>query len=397
LRVSEEKTIDRTELRLLDDLAVEQLPPPQWLIEDLVVTESLVLLFGEPEIGKTFLALALAMAVATGESWAGRRVKRGTVVYVAAEGAAGIGVRVRAAKLVRQIAGKVGIYFVDGPLHLIDRDRSNGDLKNVQRLIDKIRHLNPVFVVVDTLARCMLGADEDSARDMGLLIDAVDRIRRTLGCTVLLLHHPVKRKNANIERGSGALRGAVDTVIRMARQSGRRIIECLKQKDAEHFRPIGLTVKIVDLGSNVTSCVVVPDGPEPEVSTGCLPTSKLTANQRTALEALSQCPSGMSTLSEWRESVGAKERTFHRTVKSLTRLGDVSSVPGKRGTYRLSGRAAATATPLESDGQGSLPDPSAAATATLPLGVAGPREAAPRRTFASFSPADVAESNETAA
>jgi RecA-family ATPase len=46
-----------------------------------------------------------------------------------------------------------------------------------------------VLVVIDTLARCMVGADENSARDMGEAIDALDRLRRAAGSCVLPVHH----------------------------------------------------------------------------------------------------------------------------------------------------------------------------------------------------------------
>jgi hypothetical protein len=32
------------------------------------------------------------------------------------------------------------------------------------------------FIILDTLARCMVGADEDSAKDCGIVVDALTRL-----------------------------------------------------------------------------------------------------------------------------------------------------------------------------------------------------------------------------
>lgn len=45
------------------------MPPPNWLINDWLPTNSLVLIYGEPASGKTFVALGMAGAIATGIEW----------------------------------------------------------------------------------------------------------------------------------------------------------------------------------------------------------------------------------------------------------------------------------------------------------------------------------------
>jgi RecA-family ATPase len=68
-----------------------------------------------------------------------------------------------------------------------------------------------VLAVVDTLARCFVGGEENSARDMGRFVAAADRLRTATGAAALLLHH-VSRHGGAI-RGSTALPGALDTGI----------------------------------------------------------------------------------------------------------------------------------------------------------------------------------------
>jgi hypothetical protein len=69
---------------------IADLPPPEWLIEDLVPEDGLVVLYGEPRAGKSFVALAWGLSVATGTPWLGHEVQSGEVVYIYAEGLRGL-------------------------------------------------------------------------------------------------------------------------------------------------------------------------------------------------------------------------------------------------------------------------------------------------------------------
>ena len=83
----------------------------------------------------------------------------------------------------------------------------------VEALCALIDHYGYGFVVLDTLARCMVGADENSAKDCGVVVDALGQLRR---CTpgglgvVLGVHHA--GKDGKTLRGSSAFEGGADTV-----------------------------------------------------------------------------------------------------------------------------------------------------------------------------------------
>lgn len=57
-----------------------------WLIKRTLPQKGVALIYGHPSSGKSFLALDIAMHVALGWDWNGLRVRKGLVVYVAAEG-----------------------------------------------------------------------------------------------------------------------------------------------------------------------------------------------------------------------------------------------------------------------------------------------------------------------
>ena len=72
-------------------------PDPVWLVRDVLPEGGLVTLYGQSGGGKTFVALDLALRIATGMNWWGKRsVQQGLVAYIAGEGVGGLKNRIRA-------------------------------------------------------------------------------------------------------------------------------------------------------------------------------------------------------------------------------------------------------------------------------------------------------------
>jgi len=165
----------------------------------------------------------------------------------------------------------------------------------------------------------MIGADENSARDMGLAIAAVRAIITALGCAVLLVHHT--GKNAVSERGSSALRGNADSMIRVSSYDDLLLIENTKAKDFEPFERQYMLLKPVHVGAD-TSLVPVPcnrlDGDRRTFS-------RLQRDLITTLR-LETCLNGV-TLRELAELTSAPLSTLHRAVSKLIKGGYVQRCP----------------------------------------------------------------------
>jgi len=82
------------------------------------------------------------------------------------------------------------------------------------------------MIVIDTLARCFGGNDENDARDMGAFVEGCYEIKRKAGATVLVVHHSGKDE-AKGARGSSSFRMGLDAE-RIA-----FILTCTKMMDAE--------------------------------------------------------------------------------------------------------------------------------------------------------------------
>ena len=225
---------------------------------------------GPPGEGKTFVAVEMAMAVATGQECLGRRTKAGAVLYIAAEGATGMRDRVEAwlthNGLVTAPEGDLPpVWFVTQPIQLQNE-------QPVFALEEWLKGLpvRPALIVIDTLAQCFGDGDENSATDMGRFVGNARRLQRSSGAAVVIIHHTTKttnRRGQPRERGSGALHGAVDVMIFVSKKGDEITLENRKQKDAEPFTNFKARLVRVPLGEGkdgrlLGSCVL-HDGGKP--------------------------------------------------------------------------------------------------------------------------------------
>lgn len=206
------------------------LPDPAWLIEG-VIPEGLGVIYGGAGTFKSFIAKSMAGCVATGRPWHGRSVNPGYVVYIAGEGRAGLKARVRAWWEVSGRPDMSRMRWLPEAINL--RDRSV-----IQRLRTTIATLpeRPKLIVVDTMARTLPGGDENSSKDVGEFVAAIDGLCRTR----LVVHHT--GHDPSRERGSSALRGAADLMLKIERdrKSPRVRLVCDKMKDAPEWPELTL-------------------------------------------------------------------------------------------------------------------------------------------------------------
>lgn len=249
------------EVEAFDVFAKEPLPEPQWLIESVMERDSLAVLWGASGSGKSFVALDMALCIATGTRWLEKYpTTQGPVFYAAAEGGRGMRRRGRAWAKRHGFASIPDMYFY--PAAPLIRDP-----KFLEEFLKMVKKTNPALVVIDTLARSFTG-DENSAADMNEWIKAAVRIQNETGACVLIIHHTakaLKKGSKPTERGSGALRGALDTSIYVSRdEMGQVLIQNPKQKDGPEFEDITVGLEEVVLREamdgkpKMTSLVVVP-------------------------------------------------------------------------------------------------------------------------------------------
>lgn len=249
-------------------------PSYEYLIKGVLTKGEQSMLLGESQSGKSFLAIDMAMAVARGIDWFGRKSKRGGVIYQAGESA--VGVRRRRFPA---YAKHHGVEREPLPIVLLERpvDLFNSD-EQMEMFIEECLYWSRSFpvplelIVIDTFNKATPGANENDGKDMGMVLARCDKIRAATGAHVMLVHH--LNSGGTKARGHTSLFANVENVVTVrkvidSRDSDKRQIRewvLSKQKDGEDGVGQKFVLPLVELGfdadgDKITSCVIgTPSG-----------------------------------------------------------------------------------------------------------------------------------------
>jgi AAA domain-containing protein len=235
--------------RMLTPAQLRDRPAPAWLIEGLLTCDSASWLIAAPGSYKSFVALDWAGHVGVGRDWMGRAVAAGGVVYVVAEGAAGMGPRIRAWEQ-RNGPMPPEVLFLPMPVQIGRED-------HWAALVEACRRLRPALILLDTQARITVGLDENDNTAMGEVVEAIERLRGATGACVLVVHHT--GRSGRHARGASAIDGAQDTELRLTRTADRRVVlEIDKSKHAADDVRVELELFLCELDGGGSSLVVGP-------------------------------------------------------------------------------------------------------------------------------------------
>jgi hypothetical protein len=246
----------RFELIPFDKISLDS--TPRYLVKGLIPRTGLTIIWGPPKCGKSFFAFDLAMHIALGWDYCGRRVRQGPVVYCAPEGAEGFRARIEAFRQAKmaEASGSVPFHLVASPMTLA---------KDHTALIAATRAAHgqtmPAAIFIDTLNRSIGGSESDD-RDMAAYVHAADAIRDAFKCAVIIVHHC--GIDATRPRGHTSLTGAADAQLAVKRDAGDNIIIGVEyMKDGPVGEELALRLEAIEVGKDsdgdpITSCVVVP-------------------------------------------------------------------------------------------------------------------------------------------
>jgi hypothetical protein len=253
-----EKVIElhtRRRFKLISWDALKPRQGPNYLVKGLIPRTGLVVVWGPPKCGKSFWTFDCMMHVVLGWQYREHRVRQGSVVYCAFEGADGFNARAEAFRRQHGVEILAPFYLVPATLDLFQDHRE---------LINDIRaQLSdpPAAVVLDTLNRSLVGS-ESSDEDMAKYVKAADIIRGTFGCVVIIVHHC--GIDATRPRGHTSLTGAADAQLAVKRDEQNNVVVTVQwMKDGPEGEVLRSHLGLVELGADddgdaITSCVVEP-------------------------------------------------------------------------------------------------------------------------------------------
>lgn len=306
--------IQRFEITDLDDIDPGKEPP--WLIKHLMPATGLAVIYGLPKSGKSFLIADAVFNVAMARSWAMRETLGGSVAYCAGEGVTGFKRRLAAFREHYGVEGK-GIPFGLIPLAPNLGREDGDDLKIIATLNDWLINKPPLrAIVIDTLSRSMRGADENTAKDMGVFVDNCERIGREFNCVVIVVHHAGKEAERGA-RGSIALPAAADVMWYVEKGEVSNQATIVSMKDGEDG--IYWRFKLVPFEgaqqSAANSCVVeILDEPEQAQQSAAKRSKKLKDSQSLLLDILRSAVPEAGELIKGDLSVPHNQQVIWRTT-----------------------------------------------------------------------------------
>ena len=224
-----------TLLNYYDYNTIKDVPEITWIVQDIIPNNGLIIVYGSPGSGKTFIVIDVCLHIINHMKWFNNAVNdAGVVVYLIGEGIYGIKKRLDSWSSYHNINSDNLIFFIPISSINIWEEKNINRLRKTLTAFMESTGKKIVMIVVDTLARAATGLDENSSRDMGMFLRNFEVIKEHFECSILFIHHKGKDESRGM-RGSSSLLGAADTCIDIRKEHDNSItIKIEKQKDGEN-------------------------------------------------------------------------------------------------------------------------------------------------------------------
>lgn len=223
-------------------------PDIDWLVRDLIQRGANGFICAPPKVGKSWLAVDLALSLALGLPWIGFDVRRpARVALITREDAPGL----TRWRMDRLLAGKErSREDLQGRLYVNSREQSPSFRLDESELfapmIAELKAVQPEFAILDVF-NILHGADENDNTEMRRILEEVNRLQREVGCAIGLVHHFNKNAEGSLTqrlRGAGAIGGWAEWLIGVEAQDQfvRKMqfeIKAAQPPEPLHFRISG--------------------------------------------------------------------------------------------------------------------------------------------------------------
>jgi hypothetical protein len=283
--------------------------PLAWIVEGLFLEAGAGILGGAPKSCKSFFALDLCVAIASGTACAGRfrTLIQGPVVLLCAEDPhAVISSRLSALSRSRNRLLK------DLPLEVIVEPAVQLP-DGLQRLAATLAAFSPRLLLLDPLIR-LHRADENSASEMSVILDGLRKLARNSKTAILLVHHARKAAAGSSGaglRGSSDLHAFGDSNLYLRRLSQDSILELkIEHRAAAAPAPVRLKLKVDDQAEPAARFEILDGAQQDDPAT------------RRILELLAKSDAPLSSAA-LREKLGVRNQTVAEALKLLQADGRV--------------------------------------------------------------------------
>lgn len=308
--------------------ALEPQAPIEWVVEGLVSTGSVSLVFGDAGTKKTWTTLALAVCASTGQPFLGMRTQRRPVLLIDEESGRRR-LNMRLGEVLRGYgAGE------DTPIAYTTLEAFNlRDHADVEHVRAAIAETCAGLVVIDALMDIMPGADENAVKDVVPVLIALRKLAEQTQAAIVLIHHANKGGGY---RGSSAIKGAVDLALMCESQPDSPVVSFKtdKARDAAPSR----------FAATCTWTPAGPDGPgtfRMDAAETSEAGEHFSTAERYVLRFLAEHPQAtvdrITTLADVCSEDGARTAVYRMVKRGLVARvdGGQGAGRGKQATYSL--------------------------------------------------------------
>lgn len=211
------------------DLIHKDTPLDFEIIEGILRAGEVANIIASTKVGKSWFALGLAIAVATGSRWLGRKTRKGNVLLIDNE--------LRPATLRHRIATVMLAMGIEpsqdhAKLEVVSLRGQFSDIQSLEQALKKYSRDEFALLILDAKYRAFGELDENSNTDQTLFHNAVDKIAGDLNSGFVMVHHSTKgdqggRSVTDVGSGGGSQSRAVDThlIIRPHSDEGYAVLD----------------------------------------------------------------------------------------------------------------------------------------------------------------------------
>lgn len=205
--------------------ALEPQPEKSWIVHDLIGSGDILTIIGDAGSKKTYVSIDLAVAVAQGADWLGRRVTRSRVLLVDEEsGERRLKKRLGDAMRAHEARADLPVAFTSLAGITLATDAG------AERLQQIIQETDAQLIIMDALQDFTLGLDENSGKELAPVIHRLRLIAEKLNCAIWLIHHLNKQGGY---RGHSSIKGLVDVMLRCESQTDSSLIQFAAEKSRD--------------------------------------------------------------------------------------------------------------------------------------------------------------------
>lgn len=224
------------------DLKDYEIENAEWIIDNLIANRAVCLLVGKAGVLKTFLAISICYAVASGNDFLNKfKSQKGKVIYLDKEN--GYAIMKKRTAMVKKglgLTGKYDIGFICFSSIKIDKKK---DIEAIEKILEEHK---PKLLVIDTYRRAISFDENDAGSVSELFVDTLRPMVEKYNCSILLLHHNRKGGSSGDEmdelRGSSDLANYADAILKAERKGGNLVLKQLKNRNEAELAPMKILI-----------------------------------------------------------------------------------------------------------------------------------------------------------